>query len=136
MVGDIELTLGVEEEFFLVDPRSRDLIVDPDPGIFEACAAARGTHNVAREFLRSQIETSTRVCRSVAEVREALVQTRSIVVEAAERHGARALAMSMHPFADWREQAPTAKERYERFAMTFQDSVRRQLICGMHIHAG
>lgn len=136
MADDLDLTLGVEEEFFLVDPESRDLIADPDPAIFEACAAACGTHNVTHEFLRSQIETSTRVCRSVAEVRDALTQTRSIVIEAAERHGALALATSMHPFADWREQVPTAKERYERFATTFQDSVRRQLICGMHIHAG
>ena len=130
------ITLGVEEEFFLVDPESRDLIADPDPAIFEACAAARGPHNVVHEFLRSQIETSTRVCTSVADVREALIETRSIVIDAAERHGARAVAASMHPFADWREQAPTAKERYERFAMTYQEAVRRLTVGGMHIHAG
>lgn len=133
---DLGLTLGVEEEFFLVDPDSRDLIADPAPAIFEACAAARGPHNVTREFLRSQIETSTRVCGSIAEVRAALAETRSIVVDAAERHGALAMATSMHPFADWREQAPTAKERYERFAVTYQESVRRQVVSGMHIHAG
>jgi len=133
---DVPITLGVEEEFFLVDPESRDLIADPDPAIFEACAAARGPHNVVHEFLRSQIETSTRVCSSVADVRAALTETRSIVVDAAERHGARAIAASMHPFADWREQAPTAKERYERFAMTYQEAVRRLTVGGMHIHAG
>ena len=132
----LSITLGVEEEFFLVDPDSRDLIADPDPAIFEACAAARGPHNVVHEFLRSQIETSTRICRSIAEVRSALTETRSIVVDAAQRHGARAMAASMHPFADWREQAPTAKERYERFAITFQEVVRRLTVGGMHIHAG
>ncbi|MCY3814022.1 MAG: carboxylate-amine ligase [Gammaproteobacteria bacterium] len=133
---DVPITLGVEEEFFLVDPESRDLIADPDPAIFEACAAARGPHNVVHEFLRSQIETSTRVCTSIADVRDALIETRSIVIDAAERHGARAMAASMHPFADWREQAPTAKERYERFAMTYQEAVRRLTVGGMHIHAG
>ena len=46
------------------------------------------------------------------------------------------MAASTHPFADWRAQAPTPRERYERFAVTFQDSVRRFLISGMHIHAG
>ncbi|MCY4012107.1 MAG: carboxylate-amine ligase [Gammaproteobacteria bacterium] len=132
----VPITLGVEEEFFLVDPESRDLIADPDPAIFEACAAARGPHNVVHEFLRSQIETSTRVCTSIADVRDALTETRSIVIDAAERHGARAMAASMHPFADWREQAPTAKERYERFAMTYQEAVRRLTVGGMHIHAG
>ena len=133
---DVSITLGVEEEFFLVDPATRDLIADPDPAIFEACAAARGPHNVVHEFLRSQIETSTRVCSSIADVRDALTETRSIVVDAAERHGAFAMAASMHPFADWREQAPTAKERYERFAVTYQEAVRRLTVGGMHIHAG
>ena len=133
---DVSITLGVEEEFFLVDPATRDLIADPNPAIFEACAAARGPHNVVHEFLRSQIETSTRVCSSIADVRDALTETRSIVVDAAERHGAFAMAASMHPFADWREQAPTAKERYERFAVTYQEAVRRLTVGGMHIHAG
>ena len=133
---DLAITLGVEEEFFLVDPDSRDLIADPDPAIFDACAAAAGRHQVAHEFLRSQVETSTRVCASIAELRDALAETRAIVVDAAERHGAVALATSMHPFADWREQAPTAKERYERFAITFQESVRRLIVGGMHVHAG
>ena len=133
---DFGITLGVEEEFFLVDPTSRDLIADPDPAIFDSCVAARGRHNVVHEFLRSQIETSTRVCHSIADLREALTETRSLVVGAAESHGAWAIATSMHPFADWREQAPTAKERYERFAMTFQEVVRRLIVGGMHIHAG
>ena len=130
------ITLGVEEEFFLVDPVSGDLLADPDPAIFEACEAAAGPHRVVREFLRSQIETNTRVCTSVAELREALRETRRIVVEAAERRGAAVMAASTHPFASWRAQAPTARERYERFATTFQDNVRRFLIGGMHIHAG
>ena len=57
------ITLGVEEEFFLVDPETRDLLADPDEGIFEACERAGGPHKVVHEFLRSQIETNTRVCQ-------------------------------------------------------------------------
>ena len=133
---DLAITLGVEEEFFLVDPNSRDLIADPDPAILEACAAAAGPHRVTTEFLRSQVETNTRVCASIAELRDALAETRSILVDAAERHGAWAMATSMHPFADWREQTPTARERYERFAITFQESFLRQVVGGMHVHAG
>lgn len=136
ITDDLPITFGVEEEFFLVDPDTRDLLAEPDPAIFAASAAARGRHNVAEEFLRSQIETSTRVCGSIAEVRDALTETRAIVVDAAEGHGALAMAASMHPFADWRMQAPTAKERYEQFAVTYQESVRRLLVGGMHIHAG
>ncbi len=130
------ITLGVEEEFFLVDPETRDLLSDPDPGIFEACERNRGRHNAVSEFLRSQIETGTKVCRSVGEAREALGETRRLVVEAAAEHGAVVLAASTHPFAAWRAQLVTPRERYERFAVTFQESLRRFVVGGMHIHAG
>ena len=134
--GGLAITLGVEEEFFLVDPESRDLLADPDPAIFRTCEENRGPHKIVRELMRAQIETNTRVCRSVAELREALRETRRIVVDAAGRHGAAVLAASTHPFASWRAQAPTPQDRYERFAMSYQDIVRRFLVGGMHIHAG
>ena len=129
-------TFGVEEEFFLVDPESRDLLVDPDPGIFAACEETCGPHKVVRELLRTQVETNTRICDSVADVRTALRETRRVVVDAAEKHGAAVMAASTHPFAAWRAQAITPKDRYERFALAFQEAVRRFLIGGMHIHAG
>ena len=130
------ITLGVEEEFFLVDPETRDLLADPDEGIFEACERGGGPHKVVHEFLRSQIETNTRVCNSVADVRTALRETRRLVVEAAETHGARVMAASAHPFASWREQAPTPGERYRRFASAYQETLRRALVGGMHVHVG
>ena len=133
---DLAITLGVEEEFFLVDPATRDLLADPDEAIFEACERAGGPHTVVHEFLRSQIETNTRVCSSVTEVRTALRETRRLVIEAAEAHGARVMAASTHPFASWREQAPTPGERYRRFATTYQETLRRAVVGGMHIHAG
>ena len=133
---DSTITLGVEEEFFLVDPQTRDLVANPEPAIFDACERASGPHKVVREFLRSQIETNTRVCASMADLRSALAETRRLVVEAAEQHGTAAMATATHPFADWRIQVPTARERYQRFAITYQESVRRFLVGGMHIHAG
>ena len=135
-MSELNISLGVEEEFFLVDPESRDLLADPDVRIFEACDANRGPHKIVREFLRAQIETNTRICHSVAEARTALLETRRIVIEAAEAYGAAVMAASTHPFADWRAQAPTPRERYERFTVTYQESVRRFLIGGMHVHAG
>lgn len=133
---DPHITLGCEEEFFLVDPVSRDLLADPEPQIFEHCRENQGAHKVVREFLRSQIETNSRVCASVAEVRTALRETRRTVIEAAERHGAAVMAASVHPLAEWREQAPTPRDRYGQFASTFQETVRRAVVGGMHIHAG
>ena len=133
---DLDVTIGVEEEFFLVDPETRDLVSDPDRGIFEACERNRGPHQVVPEVLRSQIETNTRVCASLAEVREALRETRRLVIESAARHGVAVMAASSHPFADWRTQLVTARERYERFAVTFQESIRRLLVGAMHVHGG
>ena len=130
------ITLGVEEEFFLIDPDSRDLLADPDPRIFKACEANAAPHKVVHEFLRSQIETNTRVCASLADVRRALSETRKVVIDAAERYGAQVMAASVHPFAAWQEQMPTPKDRYERFAATYQETVHRLIAGGMHIHAG
>ena len=130
------VTFGLEEEFFLVDPDSRDLIVDPDPALFDACERDSGPHKVVHELLRTQIETNTRVCTSVADLRAAQIETRSLVIDTAARFGAAVIASSTHPFAHWQAQAITPKERYDRFAATFQDVVRRYLVGGMHIHAG
>ena len=134
--GDLAVTLGIEEEFFLVDPASGDLLHDPDPRIFEAGSESAGPHEVVREFLRAQIETNTRVCGSIAGLREALKATRRLVVEAAQKYGAQVMASSTHPFAAWESQLPTAKQRYEEFAVTFQETVRRLVVNGMHVHAG
>ena len=134
--SDLNITLGVEEEFFLVDPDTRDLESDPNPGIFEACERNSGPHRVAHEVLRTQIETSTRVCGSVTEACEAVRETRRLVIEAAAEHGVAVMAASTHPFAEWKSQLITPRERYQRFVVTFQESVRQLLIGGMHIHAG
>ena len=130
------MTLGVEEELFLVDPDSRDLQRDPDRGIFDDCQRHGGPHKVVPELLRSQIETNSKTCGSVAELREAMRETRQLVIEAAANHGAVVIATSTHPFAQWHTQLTTPKERYKRFAITFQDSIRSFLAGGMHVHAG
>ncbi len=132
----LAITLGVEEEFFLVDAASRDLLADPAPRIFELCERNAGPHKVVPEFLRSQIETNTRVCASLGEVRRALRETRGLVADAAARHGAKLIAASTHPFARWDQQMPSPGDRYRRFAVIFQESVRRAVVGGLHIHAG
>lgn len=131
-----EFTFGIEEEFFLVDPQTRDVIADPDPAIMRQCIRERGPHKVVPELLRSQVETGTRVCRSIADLREALTETRWLVVRAAEAHGARAMAASTHPFASWKDQLVTPEPRYREFETEMQDVARRSFASGMHIHAG
>ncbi len=132
----LSITLGVEEECFLVDPDSLDLVRDPDPGFLDACQHNAGPHKVVPELLRCQVETNTRVCTSIAELGEARRDVRRILVETAAQYGMKVLAISTHPFADWQVQGITRKERYQRLTTRMQDVVRRALIGGMHIHAG
>jgi carboxylate-amine ligase len=128
-------TIGIEEEYLLVDRATRDLVQDAPPGLFEACQAALQAQ-VTPEFLRSQIEVGTRVCATVADARADLARLRRTVIEIAARHGLAAIAASTHPFAAWHDQRHTDKERYNLLARDLQGAARRLLICGMHVHVG
>jgi len=130
-----ELTVGVEEEYLLVDPQTRDLAVDPPPSLVEECQRRVPDQIFTPEFLRSQIEIGTRVCTTITELRAALQECRRTVIEVARENGLAVIAASTHPFADWAAQKPTAKERYEALARDLQATARRLLIGGMHVHA-
>ena len=130
------ITLGIEEELMVVDPASGEVIADPDPAIFDNARKSAGEHRVVSELLRSQIETNSRICSSIAELRTSLEETRGIVIDAARRHGAAVIASSLHPWARWQSQQVTARRRYQEAEITFQQSVRQFFAGGMHIHAG
>jgi carboxylate-amine ligase len=134
MTGAAEpsFTLGVEEEYLLVDKATRDL-VDSPPGLMEDCKKALGGQ-VSPEFLRCQIEIGTSVCHSIHEVRAELAHLRRTIAACASRYGLAPIAASTHPFADWRAQRNTDKERYNAIASNLQGVARRLLICGMHVH--
>jgi carboxylate-amine ligase len=132
------LTIGIEEEYLLVDPESRDLVVDPPDAILQDCEGLVGDGGgmVSPEFLRAQIEVGTPVCRSIAEARERITHLRASVAEAAEGHGLKPIAASTHPFAEWSIQRHTDKDRYNVLAEDMQHLASRLLICGMHVHVG
>ena len=132
----VPITLGIEEELMVVDPASGEVIADPHPAIFAEAQQAAGEHRVVYELLRSQMETNSRICASVAELRTSLEETRGIVIDAARRHGAAVIASSLHPWARWQSQQVTPRRRYQEAEITFQQSVRQFFVGGMHIHAG
>jgi carboxylate-amine ligase len=129
------LTLGIEEEYLLVDKETRDLAIDPPAELMEACRKALGEH-VSPEFLRCQIEIGTPVCTTLGEARAELARMRSAIAREAERYGLAPIAASTHPFADWHSQQNTDKDRYNTLARDMQVVARRLLICGMHVHLG
>ena len=138
MAREPDFTIGIEEEYLLVDPVSRDIAAEPPPGLLAECQRriTPDVGNVTPEFLRAQIEVGTPVCRSIAESREKLAALRGLAAQAAEHHGLRIIASSTHPFAEWAEQRHTDRDRYNLLARDLQGVARRLLICGMHVHIG
>ncbi|MDH4125794.1 MAG: carboxylate-amine ligase [Gammaproteobacteria bacterium] len=133
--GGPKFTLGVEEEFLLVDRKTRALVVDPPASLMRECEQ-RGGGQVTSELLRSQIEIGTRVCCNMQEVRDDLRRLRRIIVEVADDYGFAPIAASTHPFSSWVDQKQTKKDRYLALTDEMQGAARRLLICGMHVHVG
>lgn len=134
-VKEPSFTLGIEEEYLLVDRSTRDLVRDIPHDLFQACEQAlRG--QVAREFLKSQIEVETRVHSSPRDAGEELGMLRRTVSGLAAEHGLAPIAASTHPFARWSTQEPTERARYRVIAEDLAGVGRRLVICGMHVHVG
>ncbi len=128
-------TVGIEEEYLLVDRKTGDLVSDPPPELIRECEAQLAGQ-VSPEFLRTQIEVGTRVCTDLDAARVDLANLRRTVAGIASGYGLAPIAASTHPFGHWRDQRPTDKERYAVLAQDMQVVARRLLICGMHVHVG
>lgn len=128
-------TIGIEEEYLLVDKTTGEIASDPPPEMMAECER-RCEGQVSPEFMRSQIEVGTRVCNNVAEAREDLARLRSVIVEVADQFGLAPIAASSHPSAHWLTQKFTPRDRYEALASEMQAAARRMLISGMHVHVG
>lgn len=126
-------TMGIEEEYLLVDRQTRDLAANPPAELLAECEARLGSR-VTAEFMRSQIEVGTRVCAHIGEARGELQELRGTVAEVAGQFGLAPIAASTHPFAHWTQQSHTDKERYDDLANALQATARRLLISGMHVH--
>lgn len=129
------LTLGIEEEYLIVDRESRDLVRQPAPGFLTACSEMLGAQ-VSGEYLQCQVEVGTRPHRRVGDAAAELLSLRKGVAECAARFGYAPIAASTHPFAKWRSQTHTRKARYDDLRDNLGQVARRMLICGMHIHVG
>ena len=130
-----KLTLGVEEEYLLVNPVTRNAVVSPPKRFMKACQAAIGDR-VTPEFLRCQVEIATDICDSVPAAREQIANLRGEIARIAESMDMALMAASTHPFTPWKRQRPTEGERYEQLDSDLQGAIRRMMICGMHVHVG
>jgi carboxylate-amine ligase len=135
MLAEPSFTLGLEEEYLLVDKTTRDLVEDPPPELLAECER-RVPGQVTPEFLRSQVEVATKICGTLGEARAQLAALRRTVAEVAGEFGMAPIAASTHPFATWDAQKATARERYITLQRDLQGVARRLVICGLHTHVG
>ena len=130
-MADVGVTLGVEEEYHLVDAETMGLA--DAPAVVPEAMGLLGAE-AQEEISTSQLEVATSVLTSLAEVRTELTRLRRGASEAAGRHGCRILAAGTHPFSTWRDQRRSAGKRYDEIQERLGLLALQQLIAGTHVH--
>ncbi len=126
-------TLGIEEEFQIVDPLTRELTSHIEEMLV---AGAHLGESIKPELHKSVVEVGTPVCADVREAREAVKHLRRSLVDAAHRSGVRVVAAGTHPFSHWKDQEITDRVRYTDIVNEMEDLARANLIFGLHVHVG
>jgi carboxylate-amine ligase len=127
-------TLGVEEEFQIVDPQSGELRSHVSE-LLASSAPALGDQ-IKRELHQSIVEVGTRICGDVSELRDEIFRTRRELSNAAERVGLAVAAAGTHPFSHWQDQILSPGVRYDSIVEELQQLARSLLIFGLHVHVG
>ncbi len=129
-----EFTIGIEEEYLIIDVGTMNLVSQMPPDLMKECTQELGSQ-VTKEFLQCQIEVGTKVCSSLQEVSDDLRYLRSTVARIARNHDCLIMAASTHPFSYGSTQL-TDDDRYLHLAQELRHVVERLYISGMHIHVG
>ena len=140
-MSEHHFTLGIEEEYAIVDPKTRELKSHINTMLRQGKKGSR-TRLVGENLLfqpelhQSVVEVATPVCHSMDDARRDILALRRRVIEKAESTGARIAAVGTHPFSDWKDQRITNRKRYWQIVDDLQDLARANLIFGMHVHVG
>ena len=127
------LTLGIEEEYQIVDPETRELKSFITQILKDGVITVE---DIKPELHQSVVEVGSTVCETPAEIREEVVRLRRAVIDLAAKDGLKILAAGTHPFSSWIDQEITPLERYQGVEQDLQDLARKNLIFGMHVHVG
>jgi carboxylate-amine ligase len=130
---EADFSFGIEEEYFLADERTFQVICESPEALFEAASLQTG-RLATREFLQAQIEVGTNVHSNMADAREELRFLRREVGDVAHQFGMTILASGTHPTADWRAVVTAPKPRYVEMMDDLQMVGNRDMLCGMHVH--
>jgi glutamate---cysteine ligase / carboxylate-amine ligase len=125
-------TVGVEEEFQIVDPATWELRSHVSQLL--ASSAPTFGDQIKRELHQSIVEVGTKICASVEELAEEIIRIRRDLADSAERVGLRVAAAGTHPFSSWMDQALSPGKRYETIVEELRQLARSLLIFGLHVH--
>jgi carboxylate-amine ligase len=125
-------TIGVEEEFQIVDPDTWELRSHVSE-LLTASAPALGDQ-IKRELHQSIVEVGTKICGNVTELEDEVCRIRRELSQSAESVGLRIAAAGTHPFSNWKDQVLSPGERYDNIVEELQQLARSLLIFGLHIH--
>jgi carboxylate-amine ligase len=128
------LTIGIEEEYQIIDPQTRELRSYITQILEDGSLVLR--EQIKPELHQSIVEVGTGICRTPAEARAELVRLRKSIIELAARHGLKIAAAGTHPFSSWLTQEITPLERYLGVKKDMQDLAQQLLIFGTHVHIG
>src|ERR671932_1101664 len=133
-MSDEKYTLGIEEEFQIVDPQTRELRSRVSEMLEEGKMMLG--EQVKPEMIQAQIEVGTGVCRNIQEARRDITRLRSIVSHLARKQGLAIVAASTHPISKWTEQQIYDDPHYKLLIEELQMVARSLLIFGLHVHVG
>ncbi len=129
------LTLGIEEEYQIIDPETRNLRTYISELLTQDQARPQKL-DLKPELMQSQVEVGSRICKDITEAQGEISRLRREVLEMADQNGLKIAAASTHPFARWEDQIITEGTRYRELLDDMQGVARQLLIFGMHVHVG
>ena len=129
-----QFTLGIEEEFQIVDPKTRELRSHVSEFLEEGKMILG--EQIKPEMIQSMIEVGTGICKNIHEARADITRLRSIISALAGKTGLAIVAASTHPFSHWQDQKIYDDERYSLLVQELQTVARSLLIFGLHVHVG
>jgi carboxylate-amine ligase len=128
-------SIGIEEEFQIVDPSTGDLRAHIQEMLTQAGRHTLGDQ-IKPEMMQSMVETVSKVCATAGEARQEVMKLRRTISDLANRSGLAIVSAGTHPFSHWQSQLITTNERYKMLEEDLQDVVRSILIFGLHVHVG
>ncbi|MBA3354927.1 MAG: carboxylate-amine ligase [Pyrinomonadaceae bacterium] len=129
-----QFTLGIEEEFQIVDPHTRELRSHVVEILAEGVTLLG--EQIKPEMIQSMVEVGTGICRNIEEARADITNLRSVISSLARKNGLVIIAASTHPISRWQDQKIFDDERYELLVQELQTVARSLLIFGLHVHVG